>query len=81
MSFRRVGRLIKTVSISSLLVSSCLYSSAVAIWPFPPKRFNGNSLINAGSLGLSKEGRVVAFGDFNGDQLYVVISAIRLTLL
>jgi integrin alpha FG-GAP repeat containing protein 1 len=40
-------------------------------WPFPKKRFTGNSLIEAGTLGLSGDVRVVAFGDFNGDQLYV----------
>lgn len=42
-----------------------------AMWPFPPKRFKGNALLNAGSLGLDTDGRVVALGDFNGDQLYV----------
>ena len=45
-------------------------SPAAAIWPFPHKRFAGNALIGAGSLGLDDDGRVVAFGDFNGDQLY-----------
>ena len=39
-------------------------------WPFPAKRFTGNSLIDAGTMGLSGDNRVVAFGDFNGDQLY-----------
>ena len=42
---------------------------ASAIWPFPPKRFNGNALLTAGSMGVDDDGRVVAFGDFNGDQL------------
>ena len=41
------------------------------MWPFPPKRFKGNALLGAGSLGLDTDGRVVALGDFNGDQLYV----------
>ncbi|KAI0792754.1 hypothetical protein C8Q75DRAFT_751250 [Abortiporus biennis] len=41
---------------------------AVAIWPFPPKRFSGNSLLAAGPMGVNTDGRVVAFGDFNGDQ-------------
>lgn len=45
-------------------------STALAMWPFPPKRFTGNSLLEAGKLGLNNDGRVVAFGDFNGDQLY-----------
>lgn len=38
------------------------------MWPFPPKRFKGNALLGAGSLGLDTDGRVVALGDFNGDQ-------------
>lgn len=46
-----------------------LTHSAIAIWPFPPKRFTGNALLNAGTMGLNEDGRVVAFGDFNGDQL------------
>ena len=41
------------------------------MWPFPPKRFKGNALLGAGSLGLDTDGRVVALGDFNGDQLCV----------
>jgi integrin alpha FG-GAP repeat containing protein 1 len=41
---------------------------ANAIWPFKPKRFRGNSLIQAGSMGVDANSRVVAFGDFNGDQ-------------
>ena len=48
-----------------------LISPATSIWPFPPKRFTGNFLIEAGSMGLDPDGRVVAFGDFNGDQLSV----------
>ncbi|OBZ75437.1 T-cell immunomodulatory protein [Grifola frondosa] len=39
-----------------------------AVWPFPPKRFSGNALLGAGSLGMDSDERVVAFGDFNGDQ-------------
>ncbi|TFK59480.1 hypothetical protein BDN72DRAFT_780663 [Pluteus cervinus] len=42
-----------------------------AIWPFPPKRFTGNALIDAGSLGI--DSRVIAFGDFNGDQYLDVL--------
>lgn len=56
---------------SIALLAFSLVSPAFAIWPFPPKRFTGNSLIDAGSMGLNSEGRVIAFGDFNGDQLYV----------
>ncbi|KAI0648361.1 hypothetical protein C8Q79DRAFT_906145 [Trametes meyenii] len=39
-----------------------------AIWPFPPKRFSGNALLSAGSMGVEADASVVAFGDFNGDQ-------------
>ena len=38
---------------------------------FPTKRFKGNALLEAGSLGLGIDERVVALGDFNGDQLCV----------
>lgn len=57
--------------LSLCLVALCLFTPAVAVWPFPPKRFTGNSLIDAGTMGLNGDGLVVAFGDFNGDQLYV----------
>ena len=40
-----------------------------AIWPFPPKRFSGNALLGAGAMGVEPDMTVVAFGDFNGDQL------------
>lgn len=49
-----------------LLALDCF---AYSFWPFPPKRFTGNSLLEAGSLGLGEDQRVLAFGDFNGDQL------------
>lgn len=49
---------------------------AGAIWPFSPKRFTGNALVAAGSMGLDSDQRVVAFGDFNGDQLCVVLSVL-----
>ncbi|KAJ7063605.1 hypothetical protein C8F01DRAFT_1133673 [Mycena amicta] len=51
-----------------VLLLSYLTESAVAIWPFPPKRFSGNSLVDAGSMGINAQGRILAFGDFNGDQ-------------
>lgn len=72
MPFDRAGRRRGATATSLLIVVACLVFPTVAIWPFPPKRFSGNSLIDAGSLGLSGEGRVVAFGDFNGDQLCVI---------
>jgi hypothetical protein len=61
------------VRLSSLpLLSTWLWLPLTfAMWPFPPKRFKGNALLSAGSLGLDTDGRVAALGDFNGDQLYV----------
>ena len=57
---------------SLVLVSTWLwFPLAIAMWPFPPKRYKGNALLSAGSLGLETDGRVVALGDFNGDQLCV----------
>ena len=54
-----------------LLISCFLVSPSAAIWPFPPKRFSGNSLLKAGSMGVDNNDRIIAYGDFNGDQLYV----------
>ena len=55
---------------SLTLISTWLWLPLTfAMWPFPPKRFKGNALLSAGSLGLDTDGRVVALGDFNGDQL------------
>ncbi|KAL7421858.1 hypothetical protein Q5752_003629 [Cryptotrichosporon argae] len=43
--------------------------STSALWPFQQKRFTAETLINAGPLGLADvKGRVVAVGDWNGDQ-------------
>ncbi|KAJ7368771.1 hypothetical protein DFH08DRAFT_762818 [Mycena albidolilacea] len=53
---------------SALVALSWLSDHAQAMWPFPPKRFSGNSLVDAGSMGITVQGRVIAFGDFNGDQ-------------
>lgn len=55
----------------TLLSTWLWFPLTFAMWPFPPKRFKGNALLGAGSLGLDTDGRVVALGDFNGDQLYV----------
>jgi integrin alpha FG-GAP repeat containing protein 1 len=57
----------------SALVLVLNISLVKAMWPFAPKRFTSNSLIGAGALGLSDSGRVVAFGDLNGDQLCVAL--------
>ncbi|KAJ6620330.1 hypothetical protein B0H10DRAFT_2163572 [Mycena sp. CBHHK59/15] len=52
----------------ALLAFLCLVQPSIAVWPFPPKRFSGNSLVDAGSMGINVQGRVIAFGDFDGDQ-------------
>ena len=54
-----------------LILIDCV--SAFDLWPFKPKKFSGTALVGAGSLGLSNDERVVAFGDFNGDQLSVLL--------
>ncbi|KAL4065217.1 hypothetical protein J3A83DRAFT_4360504 [Scleroderma citrinum] len=51
-----------------------LASPVTSIWPFSPKRFTKSALMSAGSLGLDSTGRVIAFGDFNGDQFLDVLS-------
>ncbi|KAF8626356.1 hypothetical protein AX15_005010 [Amanita polypyramis BW_CC] len=56
------------------ILCALLLSSASAIWPFPQKRFTKNSLIDAGSMGVDGNARIVAFGDFNGDQFLDVLS-------
>ncbi|KAI0737904.1 integrin alpha N-terminal domain-containing protein [Daedaleopsis nitida] len=56
----RLGCCLLATLLSSLPVS--------AVWPFPPKRFSGNGLLSAGSMGVGQDMRVIAFGDFNGDQ-------------
>jgi integrin alpha FG-GAP repeat containing protein 1 len=52
------------------LLLLCLISSSTAIWPFPSKRYTGDSLLGTGSMGIGDNDgeRIVAFGDFNGDQ-------------
>lgn len=39
-----------------------------ASWLFNEKRYNEEALIDAGPLGVEEVGRVVAVGDWNGDQ-------------
>ena len=57
-------------SIPRTLLSLILLAiPTTSLWPFPPKRFTGNSLMGAGPMGLDDDGRVVAFGDFDADQL------------
>lgn len=43
-----------------------------AIWPLSQKRYTEEALIDAGTLGVEEVGRVVAVGDFNGDQQRVL---------
>ncbi|EIN08003.1 hypothetical protein PUNSTDRAFT_121158 [Punctularia strigosozonata HHB-11173 SS5] len=43
-------------------------------WPFTTQRFKGNALLEAGTLGLASDVRVIAFGDFNGDQFLDVLA-------
>ena len=57
-----------------LLLLCQQFQSSAALWPFSGQRFTGNSMISAGSLGITNNGqRILAYGDFNGDQLYVVM--------
>ncbi|KAL0947607.1 hypothetical protein HGRIS_013696 [Hohenbuehelia grisea] len=67
---RRTG----TGGIPAFLTLALCAHSVCAVWPFPPKRFTGNALIDAGTLGLNTNGRVVAFGDFNGDQFLDILT-------
>ncbi|THH16940.1 hypothetical protein EW146_g3775 [Bondarzewia mesenterica] len=51
-----------------------LVAPVYGIWPFSPKRFTGNALLTAGRMGVDDDGRVIAFGDFNGDQFSDIIT-------
>ncbi len=61
----------RRLSFLFLIISLALFTApTTALWPFPPKRFSRNALVSAGTLGLDDgDGRVIAFGDFNGDHL------------
>ncbi|KAF8263408.1 hypothetical protein EI94DRAFT_1740946 [Lactarius quietus] len=76
MFFHRRLRPPRRLSILLFLTSAALFAApTTALWPFPPKRFSGNALIGAGSLGLDDgDGRVIAFGDFNGDHFMDVLT-------
>ncbi|KAK4688706.1 integrin alpha FG-GAP repeat containing protein 1, partial [Tremellales sp. Uapishka_1] len=55
-----------SLAVVVLLLTS---TSTYALWPFKQKRFTAEAFINAGPLGLEDlDGRVVAVGDWNGDQ-------------
>ncbi|TFK25799.1 hypothetical protein FA15DRAFT_668127 [Coprinopsis marcescibilis] len=62
----------RELALSVLLAAH--FTQAIKFWPFPQKRFTANSLIDAGSLGLTGDVRVAAFGDFDGDQSLDVLS-------
>ncbi|KAF9533608.1 hypothetical protein CPB83DRAFT_783291 [Crepidotus variabilis] len=68
MYHRRPGRRRTRMDYLSFLGLLALLPLTHALWPFPQKRFTGNSLLAAGSMGLNGDGRVVALGDFDGDQ-------------
>ncbi|KAG8896291.1 hypothetical protein FRB99_008955 [Tulasnella sp. 403] len=59
-----------------LLLSLILpFTVQAFVWPFGQKRFKANALIGAGALGLEDlNGRVAAFGDFDGDQFLDVLT-------
>ncbi|CCA72398.1 hypothetical protein PIIN_06332 [Serendipita indica DSM 11827] len=57
-----------------LLAPDFLIPRTYAIWPFPSKRFTANAFIDAHGLGLDDAGRIVAFGDFDGDQFLDVVT-------
>jgi len=61
----------RRLSFLLFIVTLALFAApATALWPFPPKRFSRNALVPAGTLGLDDgDGRVIAFGDFDGDHL------------
>lgn len=67
---RRLGTP-RRLSFLFFIISLALFAApTTALWPFPPKRFSRNALVSAGTLGLDDgDGRVIAFGDFNGDHL------------
>ncbi|WVF71448.1 hypothetical protein IAT40_006252 [Kwoniella sp. CBS 6097] len=53
----------------SLLLLLATAAQVEAFWPFKEKRFKDEAFIDAGSLGLEGvKGRVVATGDWDGDQ-------------
>ncbi|KAG9318236.1 hypothetical protein JVU11DRAFT_317 [Chiua virens] len=73
-SFRSRTRPHTTIPYRTLLAILLLISPVSSIWPFSPKRFTQNSLMEAGSMGLDDGDRIVAFGDFNGDQFLDVLA-------
>ena len=54
------------------LLALLLVHPASAYWPFQERNFNAEAFVDAGSLGVNSTGRVVAVGDWDGDQKYVL---------
>jgi len=71
----------RRLSFLFFIVSLALFAApTTALWPFPPKRFSRNALVPTGALGLDDgDGRVIAFGDFNGDHLCAFPSLLHIT--
>jgi hypothetical protein len=63
--------IVRILPLVVVLVSLATGVLGVLPWPFPSKRFTANAFVDAGTLGLEDAGRIVAFGDFDGDQLSV----------
>jgi hypothetical protein len=63
-----------------ILVSLTTGVLGVLPWPFSSKRFTANAFVDAGTLGLEDAGRIVAFGDFDGNQLSVTTYSSNQTL-
>ena len=58
----------KALQLAALVVAACI-APTEAIWPFKKKRFEAEAFIDAGPLGMEAvTGRVVAVGDWDGDQ-------------
>jgi integrin alpha FG-GAP repeat containing protein 1 len=53
---------------TTVLALALLSHPAAALWPFQQKRFTAEAFVDAGSLGVNTTGRVVALGDWDGDQ-------------
>lgn len=74
--FHRRLRPPRRLSLLLFITSVALFAApTTALWPFPPQRFSGSSLVGAGSLGLDDgDGRVIAFGDFDSDHFMDVLT-------
>ncbi|KIM30943.1 hypothetical protein M408DRAFT_21755 [Serendipita vermifera MAFF 305830] len=59
---------------SIFLIINAVIIPSRAVWPFPSKRFTANAFLDAQALGLDDVGRIVAFGDFDGDQFLDVVT-------